>query len=185
MNNLSKSFVGVDVAKQHLDICIFPENKTFKITNNKNGFSKLLKNLSNFNIEQIVCESSGGYEQKFIDLMVSAKEESSTESLYNSVRDSIPRRDLREDYNNTYRIVEYHHMEKEQVKVRTAIGVNGIPVVIPESADDAWLQANQIIPENIIETKAYNDVYYVTTFAPDLDLNEPLAEGYLAKEQLY
>ena len=66
MNTLSKVFVGVDVSKRHLDVCMLPENKSFKIANNKSGHRAFLKKVAHFQVERVVCESSGGYEQKFI-----------------------------------------------------------------------------------------------------------------------
>lgn len=73
MNTLSKVFVGVDVSKRHLDICILPTNKSFRIENDKKGFKFFLKELSLFHVEQVVCEASGGYEQKFINTLDKAK----------------------------------------------------------------------------------------------------------------
>ena len=73
MNNLSKVFVGVDVSKQYLDVCMLPENKSFRIANNKKGFNSFLQKIASFQVEQVVCESSGGYEQKFISTLDYAK----------------------------------------------------------------------------------------------------------------
>ena len=72
MDNLAKVFVGVDVSKKRLDINIFPENKFFRVENNFAGITKLSKKLSKFDVEQIVCESSGGYERKFIKQLSSS-----------------------------------------------------------------------------------------------------------------
>jgi hypothetical protein len=113
-----------------------------------------------------------------IDMLIRFKEQTATEYVHNSQRDSIPRRDLREDYNNTYRVIEYHHMEKEKVKVRTAISRNGQAISVPEDASEAWFEHNKVNPEEVIEKSQWNDVYYVTAFAPDLDLSQPLSEGY-------
>ena len=69
MKNLAKVFVGVDVSKSFLDIHIFPINESFRIKNDSNCFDKLLQRLNSHKVEQIVCESSGGYEQSFLEFM--------------------------------------------------------------------------------------------------------------------
>ncbi len=61
MTNVSKVFVGVDVAKDHLDIHLHPLNKAFRVVNSAFGRRDLVKKLSPYNIQQVVCESSGGY----------------------------------------------------------------------------------------------------------------------------
>jgi transposase len=63
MDTLAKVFVGVDVSKKHLDVCIYPEGKTFKITNDKDGFEKMTKEISRYFVDIVVCEASGGYEK--------------------------------------------------------------------------------------------------------------------------
>ncbi len=63
MNTLSKVFVGVDVSKKHLDVCIHPEGKAFRIPNNEDGFKKMISELSGYFVEIITCEASGGYEK--------------------------------------------------------------------------------------------------------------------------
>ncbi len=60
--SVSKNFVGVDVSKDFLDVHIHPLGKSFRISNSKKAISKLLKELLTYNIEQIVCEASGGYD---------------------------------------------------------------------------------------------------------------------------
>lgn len=62
MKNISKVHVGVDVSKNKLDIYILEMKKHFVVPNNEDGLKELLKELSKHSVEQIVCESSGGYE---------------------------------------------------------------------------------------------------------------------------
>lgn len=59
---IAKLFVGVDVAKDDLDICFLPINKNFRVKNNESGLEKLSKELSKYDVERILCEASGGYE---------------------------------------------------------------------------------------------------------------------------
>lgn len=72
MNNVTKNFVGVDVSKGWLDICIYPIEKYMKVDNTEEGINQSLKVFSKSNIVQIVCESSGGYENLFVSLCADA-----------------------------------------------------------------------------------------------------------------
>lgn len=62
MKTLSKIYVGVDVSKKNLDVHLHPVNKKLQVTNDEKGLEKLTVFLKNFDIDQIVCEASGGYE---------------------------------------------------------------------------------------------------------------------------
>jgi len=62
MNNLPKVFVGVDVSKNNLDVFVHPVKKQLKIENSEEGVAKLKKELSGYDVQRVVCESSGGYE---------------------------------------------------------------------------------------------------------------------------
>jgi transposase len=70
MNNtsISKNYVGVDVSKDFLDIYIHPSGESYRISNTKKEIGKLFKKLKTYNIEQIVCESSGGYEFLLLEI---------------------------------------------------------------------------------------------------------------------
>ena len=61
MNNIPQIFVGIDIAKDFLDVHLHPLNKAFRITNDKQGIRKLVKTLSKHEVQQVVFESSGGY----------------------------------------------------------------------------------------------------------------------------
>jgi transposase len=62
MNSVTKNFVGVDVSKNWLDVHIHPKNQMLRVDNTTAGLDQLLAILSQDTISQIVCESSGGYE---------------------------------------------------------------------------------------------------------------------------
>jgi len=70
--NLTQVFVGVDVSKKFLDIHINPENSSFRIENSNLGINQLIKKLSPYNVKQVVCESSGGYESLMLKKMYKA-----------------------------------------------------------------------------------------------------------------
>jgi len=73
MKKITNFFVGVDVSKNWLDIHIHPKNEFFRISNCFIGINKLLQTLSAYNIERIVCESSGGYENLLLNLCTEAQ----------------------------------------------------------------------------------------------------------------
>lgn len=58
----SKSFVGIDVSKQNLDIFILPQREGFQVCNTQNSIADLCQQLKPYSPELIVMESSGGYE---------------------------------------------------------------------------------------------------------------------------
>lgn len=62
MKTIPQVYVGVDVSKDHLDIHVHPQGKSFRIKNTTKEINKLARNLANLPVSQIVFESSGGYE---------------------------------------------------------------------------------------------------------------------------
>jgi transposase len=61
-----KHFIGVDVSKHQLDVDWL--NKPVCFDNNQHGISKLIKKLKELNeaLVLVICEASGGYEQKMV-----------------------------------------------------------------------------------------------------------------------
>ena len=55
-------YVGIDVAKDRLDVHIRPQAKAFAVTNDAKGIADLAEALGTFNVERVVLEASGGYE---------------------------------------------------------------------------------------------------------------------------
>lgn len=66
MKNITNSFIGVDVSKNSLDIFIYPENTYFRVENTVVGINKIIEKIKFLAIEQVVCESSGGYEHTLV-----------------------------------------------------------------------------------------------------------------------
>jgi transposase len=64
--NLTKIFVGVDISKDNLDVCLLPAKKHFRVKNDASGLQELIQNLSECAVVRIVCEASGGYENLLI-----------------------------------------------------------------------------------------------------------------------
>ncbi len=63
MATLSYVDVGVDISKKHLDIHLHNVNKTIRLENSKQGINKLIILLSRYEVGQIACEATGGYER--------------------------------------------------------------------------------------------------------------------------
>jgi transposase len=57
-----KNFVGIDVSKDSLDVCVLPSAETFRISNNAAGIAELLTRLQPLLPERVVMEATGGYE---------------------------------------------------------------------------------------------------------------------------
>lgn len=70
MITVSKIYVGVDISKDNLDICIEPLGKSFKIANTQDAIEKFVKKLPKCDEIKIACESTGGYE-KLLDQILS------------------------------------------------------------------------------------------------------------------
>ncbi|MCP5006619.1 MAG: hypothetical protein GY941_22155 [Planctomycetes bacterium] len=116
-----------------------------------------------------------------IDRMVylQALQTDSDEAVHESQADVLPRRSMNDQYNVTYRVIEYHQMVTELKPVKQAFTVDGMFVKVPEDAEEAWFQTNKVDPETVMEgLKERQDMYYVTTFCPDLLPQEVLEEGY-------
>lgn len=62
MLTLSYVDIGVDVSKKTLDIYLHQAKKAFHIMNSEEGINNLFKILSQYNVGQIACEATGGYE---------------------------------------------------------------------------------------------------------------------------
>ena len=54
--------IGIDVAKDTLDVQSFPLSKARQLPNTPAGISKLLRQLKAANIHRIIIEATGGYE---------------------------------------------------------------------------------------------------------------------------
>jgi transposase len=65
-------FVGIDVAKQHLDVHLLPEGKSWRIDYTPAGLVRLLSQLQKWAPTLTVMEASGGYERACADCLASA-----------------------------------------------------------------------------------------------------------------
>ncbi len=70
MNNLK--YIGIDVAKNHLDIYISPQNKSKRFKNNEFGILSLMEFIGKpQEIERIILEPTGGYEELALETLAS------------------------------------------------------------------------------------------------------------------
>lgn len=74
MTHISKPerFVGIDVAKQHLDIHLLPEGRGWRIDYTPAGLARLLDQLAALTPALVVMEASGGYERACADCLAAA-----------------------------------------------------------------------------------------------------------------
>ena len=66
MTTSSGKNVGIDVAKDTLDIAILGEKKASQVRNDEAGITKLIKELQSLKIEMIVVEATGGYQRAVV-----------------------------------------------------------------------------------------------------------------------
>ena len=66
----SNTYIGIDVAKNHLDVCILPLDKTKRFKNNELGISSLIEFIGeDKRIERIILEPTGGYEELVLETL--------------------------------------------------------------------------------------------------------------------
>ena len=66
MTTSSGKFVGIDVAKDKLDIAVLGETKASQVTNNEKGITSLIKKMQKLATELIVVEATGGYQRAVV-----------------------------------------------------------------------------------------------------------------------
>jgi len=66
-------FIGIDVSKDQLDICVRPEGEHFRENNNETGIQSLTQRLLALSPEQILIEATGGYETNVVAALAEAK----------------------------------------------------------------------------------------------------------------
>jgi transposase len=69
-NNMNILYVGLDVAKLSLQLHL--ANRFYTLTNDPKGHAQLLKRLRAYPTAQVVCEATGGYEQRIVRTLQAA-----------------------------------------------------------------------------------------------------------------
>ena len=66
----NNTYIGIDVAKNHLDVCILPQDKAKRFKNNELGILSLIEFVGdNKRIERIILEPTGGYEELVLETL--------------------------------------------------------------------------------------------------------------------
>ncbi len=63
MTTSSGKFVGIDVAKEKLDIAVLGDKKASQVGNDETGITKLIKKMKTLKTTLIVVEATGGYQR--------------------------------------------------------------------------------------------------------------------------
>src|SRR4051812_21608323 len=72
MKQIYQNYIGIDVSKQTLDICIRSTGETFCVTNNAAGIKRLRKCLQSSPDCLIVLEATGNYERLAVNQLYTA-----------------------------------------------------------------------------------------------------------------
>ena len=69
---MSDYTIGIDISKEHLDICCLPDGAIKQVSNDKAGFAKLIKWFGELAVERIVYEATGSYHRGLEDALSAA-----------------------------------------------------------------------------------------------------------------
>ena len=72
MESTSHAWVGIDVAKHALDVCLLSADKCFTITNDDDGFRQLVRQLPAPGSCRVVIEATGGYQRPVVAALAAA-----------------------------------------------------------------------------------------------------------------
>jgi transposase len=68
----TSSYVGIDVAKDRLDVAVLGEKQAWQVENTKEGFQKLVPQMQKICPELIVVEATGGYQRAVVEALFRA-----------------------------------------------------------------------------------------------------------------
>jgi transposase len=69
----TEHFVGIDVSKDTLDVCVYPTQDSFCVPNSPDGIDELIKRLKPIESQLIVFEATGGYETLAVSSLAAAR----------------------------------------------------------------------------------------------------------------
>lgn len=72
MDSTSHAYVGIDVAKDTLDVCLLPTERHFTIPNSREGFRQLVEELPAAGTCLVILEATGGYQRRVVAALVAA-----------------------------------------------------------------------------------------------------------------
>jgi transposase len=68
----TSSYVGIDVAKDRLDVAVLGEKQEKQVSNTKDGIAQLVKQMAEMQPDLIVVEATGGYQRAVVDALFHA-----------------------------------------------------------------------------------------------------------------
>jgi len=105
-----------------------------------------------------------------IDLFIKMKEGIPTNFDNGDQSKGFPHFEHSESYTDKYRVIEYHHMEKEKRKVEVVVA-DGL--VVPEGPDEfkrEWAITNNVnLSDGVMTREEDIDCYYVTSICPTIN----------------
>jgi transposase len=69
---MEQAFVGIDIAKEHVDVHIRPSSETFVVTRDGEGLASLIERLAQIRPALVVLEATGGFEVTVAAALASA-----------------------------------------------------------------------------------------------------------------
>ena len=63
-------FVGLDIAKDHIDVCVQPADQTWQADQTEAGLAQLATRLAAVTPTLVVLEATGGYETAVVTVLV-------------------------------------------------------------------------------------------------------------------
>jgi len=72
--NTSELFVGIDVSKDLLDVCIHPTIEYKSFSNHEKGIGELVEFVSSLNPKLVVLEATGGYEMAVVSVLAARQQ---------------------------------------------------------------------------------------------------------------
>jgi hypothetical protein len=70
---VSPVFVGIDVAKEKLDLARSDNRQLLSVPNNEKGIGQIIESLKGAAISCIVIEATGGYERLLVNMLLDAR----------------------------------------------------------------------------------------------------------------
>ncbi|MDR6356673.1 transposase [Pseudomonas psychrotolerans] len=69
---MKAAWVGIDVAKDTLAVCVFPDKRQRDYANTPEGWAHLLDELSGYEVQRVLLEATGGYEAGVLRYLAAA-----------------------------------------------------------------------------------------------------------------
>lgn len=62
----SRRFIGIDVAKEKLDLAVLGERRVSQVSNDEKGITEIIEEMKRLDVEIIVVEATGGYQRELV-----------------------------------------------------------------------------------------------------------------------